>query len=381
MMRASVAQIQYPMLPPAAALAPYLAQIDGNRWYSNRGPLLWQLEDRLHRLFGAAEHAVILMASGTAALEAAIIAHAGPGGPHRPLALMPSYTFAATAQAAIRCGYVPYFVDVDPGTWMLDPQVVAGHPALDRAGLIVPVAAFGRAPDMAGWERAQAQTATPVVVDAAASFEAFEAAGSGVESGAGSGGLISATVPAVLSLHATKVFSTAEGGALMVRDETTLRRAGQATNFGLNDARVCEMDGFNGKLSEYHAAVGLAQLDHWTARKAQVARIAGLYRDGARGADLPGQLHVAPGIAGAYALFQTDDPAPADRAGARLASAGIGHRRWYGRGLHREPVFAGCERDPLPVTERLGGGTIGLPAALDLTGAEIRGILACLSDT
>ena len=239
-------QVQRPLLPDARAIAAYLDRIDGSRWYSNRGPLLWALEERLYTHFGVDQHATVLLASGSAALEAAILAHAGAGGVDRPLALMPSYTFVATALSAMRCGYTPYFLDVDPDTWMLDPEAVAAHPMLDRAGVVLPVAAYGRCPDMEAWAAVQDRIGVKIVVDAAAAFEQFER----------NPGMIHLEVPAVLSLHATKTFSTAEGGAVLWRSFKGQERVGRISNFGMSDARRCETDGFNGKLSEYHAAVG-----------------------------------------------------------------------------------------------------------------------------
>ncbi|MGV6848952.1 MAG: DegT/DnrJ/EryC1/StrS family aminotransferase [Marinibacterium sp.] len=364
----ALAQVQFPLMPRAEALVPYLDRIDATRWYSNRGPLLWELEQRLHHLFGVDEHGVVLLSSGTAALEAAILAHAGPATPDRPLALIPAYTFVATAQAALRCGYQPYFVDVDPDTWMLDPGAMARHARLPETGLILPVAAYGRAPDMTAWETVQAQTQCPVVVDAAAAFERFEAAPAS----------ISQTVPAVLSLHATKAFSTAEGGAILLINKPVQWRAGQAANFGQDQDRICRMPGLNGKLSEYHAAVGLAQLDDWSRRKAQLADLSARYQAAARHRDLPGRILSSPDIAGAYILYHADTPEIGEAAVARLAGAGIGHRRWYGTGLHHQPVFDRYGRDDLTRTERLGACQIGLPAAVDLTSQDITRILDLL---
>ncbi|CAN0590660.1 unnamed protein product, partial [Ectocarpus sp. 12 AP-2014] len=158
---------------------------------------------------------------------------------------MPAYTFVATVLAAVRCGYTPYFVDIDPETWMLDPEAIKTHPRLAQTGLILAVAAYGSCPDMTALEDMQAQTGCAVVLDAAAAFEAFER----------NSGLISAEVPAVLSLHATKTFSTAEGGAVLWHSPKGWVRVLVTSNFGMSESRRCELDGFNGKLSEYHAAV------------------------------------------------------------------------------------------------------------------------------
>ncbi len=360
--------VQRPLLPTAAALHPYLALIDDRRWYSNRGRLVQILEQRLSDRFGCPAQAVLSFASGTVALEAAILGHAGWARPDRPLALLPSYTFVATAQAALRAGYTPYIVDVDPATWALDPGALAYHPALGQAGLILPVAAYGRCPDLAAWEVVQETTGVPVVVDAAAAFERFVEAP----------GRISARVPAVLSFHATKSFTTVEGGAVLLADQAALLRLAQIANFGMDDSRTCRMPGLNGKLSEYHAAVGLACLDEWPARAARYRAVAAAYAEAA--ANWPGRIVTLPEISSAYVLWEAPDGLAADRAAAALAAVGHVTRRWYGAGLHAQPFFADAQADPLPVTSDLSARHLGLPAAIDLTVEEIADVVAAASE-
>lgn len=370
MIDVSLSQVQRPLLPPAASIAAYLERIDAARWYSNRGPLLEELETRLCNYLKLPPFSVSLLGTGSAALEAAIIAHAGTARPDRPLALMPSYTFIATALSAIRCGYEPWFVDVDPETWMPDPKALASHPELHRVGLVMAVTAYGCRPDMEAWVAFQAETGCPVVIDGAGAFEQFEADPS----------LVRSEVPVMLSLHATKTFSTAEGGAVLWRSPDGWARLAQVANFGMSDERRCEMDGFNGKLSEYHAAVGLAQLDHWPERRARFVALADSYRRAAAvSLSMPGTLRLSPEVSGAYVLIDCIDPERADRVCSSLAALGIASRRWYGRGLHGEPLMQGRGHDPMPVTEWLSGTHIGLPAAVDLTDAQIALVVETLS--
>ena len=370
----SLSQVQSPRLPAAEALMPYLSRIDANRWYSNRGELVQRLEERLNALLtaggstGLPSTVLVTASNGTAAIEAAILACAGRATAERPLAIIPSYTFVATALAVMRCGYQPYFADVDPETAMLDPAAVAVHPVLGKAGLILPVAAYGRAPAMRAWEEVHARTGVPVVVDAAPAFEAFVR----------DPGLVSATVPATLSFHATKSFSTAEGGAVLWADETRLFQVVQITCFGVTDQRLALFEGFNGKLSEYHAAMGLACLDEWTRREAAYGRIAAAYREGEGTRSEIGTLLTAPEISAAYVLLQSPPAAASQLAEQRLAERGIGARRWYGMGLHRQPAFAEAPRDALPVTEDLTLRQLGLPAAIDLSGEDITFVLDTL---
>ena len=139
-----------PQLPGAERLLPYLRRIDSARIYSNWGPLAGELERRLAERLGVPADGFSSASSGTAALVGAILASAGRATPERPLALIPAFTFIATAAAVELCGYDPYLLDVDANSWMLDPDRVAAHPNLDHVGLVVPVALFGRPVPLAG---------------------------------------------------------------------------------------------------------------------------------------------------------------------------------------------------------------------------------------
>lgn len=346
-------------LPAAEAILPYLRQIDASGQYSNRGPLVWAFERRLDSLLGGNAAHVVSAASGTAAIAAAILATAGPASAAAPLALMPSYTFVATAQAAELCGYRPWFVDVDAAGWALDPIRLRTNPQLGPAGVVVVAAPYGRLPDIEGWTRFAADTGRAVVIDAAASVEALARR-------------VEATpdapvgVPVAVSLHATKPLACGEGGLVLWSDRTGLERVARALNFGFLGSRSAQSAGFNGKMSEYHAAVGLAALDGWGARRSAVARLharmAGMIQ--ARG--LGPRLVAWPDIASCYLLHdagEAGDPAARTQTLARrLDESRIEHRFWYGGGVHREPVFLGRDGcDALPVTEALAMRLLGIP--------------------
>ncbi len=116
--------IYKPMLPRGTALLPYLERVDESRVYSNRGKLTALLEERLAACLTGRRESVVTAASGTAALQAAILAVAGRAAAGKTLALMPGYTFAATAFAAQAAGYAPCFCDLAPGAWRLRPEDV-----------------------------------------------------------------------------------------------------------------------------------------------------------------------------------------------------------------------------------------------------------------
>lgn len=351
-----------PLLPSADAVAKYLALIDRSRCYTNRGELVGMLELRLADLFKSPA-CIVSAASGTAALTGAILAATGRATASRPLCLCAGYNFVATAQAAQLCGYRVRLVDVDALTWALDPDALAENQLLDRqVGVVVVTAPYGRRFSQKGWERFRDRTGVPVVVDAAAGIEAL--ADDAVD--------LIGTVPVVLSLHATKAFGVGEGGAIVCADRALARAALAALNFGFDGTREVAVPGLNGKMSEYHAAVGLAELDGWSEKRAALRRVAESYRRSAAHGGLT--IHVAPQVSSCYALLSSPDGL---RAGAALTHEGIDHRLWYGRGLHREPYFA--TDYSLPVVDTLASRLIGLPVAPDLPDAVIERIVAILA--
>ncbi len=348
---------------------PYLREIDAHQHYANRGPLVDRLELRLQAMIACPGCAVLTAASGTAALQAAILAQAGRATPERPYALMPGYTFVATAMAAEACGYRPVFVDIDAATWAAAPAGFAAHPALARAGVVLAVAPYGRGHDQLGWAAFARAHGVAVVIDAAASFEAL------VDDPAGSTG----EVPVVLSFHATKSFATGEGGAVIWSDIAGLQRCAQALNFGFLFSRSSRSAGFNGKMSEYHAAVGLAGLDGWAARAAGYRRVNTLYRAAAVDHGVADIVVVGPVIASNYAMALASSVAEAAAMVAALRDAAIEHRFWYGHGVHREPYFASGAVAALPETESVAARLIGIPIYPEIEPASVTRIVRCLA--
>jgi dTDP-4-amino-4,6-dideoxygalactose transaminase len=358
-----------PKLPCVEKLVPYLREIDKNRWYSNRGMLVQAMERRIAAMLGTGCD-VIMTASGWAALKAAIFAAAGPATPQRPLALMPSYTFAATAAAAESCGYKPYFLDVDEDNWMISPQMLIDHPALSSASVVIPVAAYGRGVAQGAWRQFRDATKVPVVIDAAAAFEGI------VDNPSG----LTGAVPVAVSFQATKVLSTGEGGAVIWNDAEGLMAVARAINFGFHGTRESKSPSFNGKMSEFHAAVGNASLDAWDETLVAWQTTCAAYSGLAETAGLTDRLILHPAIASCYALFRASSEAEAVAVTQALTERGIEHRYWYGNGLHTHQQFAAAPRDPLPHTARIAHRLVGLPTAIDLSHEAMKRIVAALCE-
>jgi dTDP-4-amino-4,6-dideoxygalactose transaminase len=346
-----------PQLPSAERLLPYLRRIDHARIYSNHGPLNAELEQRLAHTLQLAEGSVVSASSGTAALTGAILATAGRATPNRQLALLPAFTFVATAVAVEHCGYQAYLAEVDGESWMLDPERLAHHPQRDQIGLVVPVSPFGRPVPQHPWQVFSQNTGIPVVIDGAACFEPVSAVPD----------RYIATLPVVFSFHATKGFATGEGGAVATTDLPLARRIEQALNFGFFGRRDSEAPSLNGKLSEYHAAIGLAELEDWPAKSNAFRAVADNYRQKLRSAGLLRNFYGPPELAGCYPLYLCNGVDEADRVGRNLQRRGVEYRHWYGGGLHRQTYFSGLPRDSLQVTDNLAPRLLGLPTAPDFS--------------
>lgn len=343
-----------PRLPDRRALAPYLDEIDENRWYSNFGPLERRFEAQLAEHFGLGRRQVVCVANGTQALSISLKSVARfPVG----YCLMPAFTFAATPHAAVSAGLEPYFIDVSPDTWALDPEnLLAMLPNLDvPIAAVVPVAPFGAAVDALAWDEFSEKSGIPVVIDAAAGFDNAQCGRS----------------PMMISLHATKVMGIGEGGLVLCRDETVAENIRAGRNFGFTGERVANIPGMNAKLSEYGAAVGLAALSEWSETQAAFKAVADCYRrlfEGVSGVEF------APEFTGRYACSTCNILLEAPRAShviEQLAQDGIEARRWWNTGCHNEPVFAGCRKVALKVTEDLGQRVVGLPFYRDLENDQI----------
>ena len=269
-----------PRLPSAEQLLPYLRRIDATRVYSNHGPLCRELERRLSKQLRLPADNVVCASSGTIAIVGAILAVAARAKA-KPLAVVPALTFVATASAVEQCGYEPYLADVDPQSWMLDPKALAQHPLLDRVGLVVPVAPFGRPVPQQPWSEFRRRTKVPVVIDGAASFDTILR----------DPHIFMGEIPVALSFHATKSFGTGEGGAIATSDVDLAAESTSALNFGSHIARNSCSPSTNGKMSEYHAAVGLAELDGWEAKRSALSTVVSRYKRRFREAAFDRSVH------------------------------------------------------------------------------------------
>jgi dTDP-4-amino-4,6-dideoxygalactose transaminase len=213
------------------------------QWLTNDGPLVRELEQEIAQSSGV-EHCVA-MCNGTLALEIAIRALGLSGE-----VIVPSFTFVATAHALHWQGITPVFADIDPTTHTLDPAAVR-RMITPRTSGIIGVHLWGRPADIEGLQQIGTEYSLPVIYDAAHAFGCTYR-----------GDPIAAFGDiSVMSFHATKIFNTFEGGAVLTNNDELAEAIRLMRNFGFSGYDNVIHPGTNGKMSEVCAAMGIANLE------------------------------------------------------------------------------------------------------------------------
>jgi dTDP-4-amino-4,6-dideoxygalactose transaminase len=360
-------RFQRPVLPTLDEVAEYFELSRAAQWFSNQGPCWSLFRSRLSERVGAycvpvASATAGLMAAATVLCETAASAEA---------ALLPTFTFSATAQAAIWSGLRPRLLDIEERSWHLDPELLerelrSGQP---RPSLVIAVSAFGTPPPVAmreHWQRACRAAGVPLLIDSAAGFGAV--AQDGVPIGA-QGDV------EVVSFHATKAFAIGEGGAVFTRSRRVAERIESTVNFGLPGSA---MRGLNGKMSELHAAMGLAVLDRFDAVLAARRDAAAHIRESA-GSAVSFQAGCERST---WQFVPVAFETTKQRNAAVAACAGKLEVRFYYEPLHQLAAFGDLELcdGGCPRTEDLAGRLLCLPMANDLTASELGLIVDALGD-
>jgi dTDP-4-amino-4,6-dideoxygalactose transaminase len=366
-----------PRLPSLDDVGRYFAAAQEERWFSNFGPCHRLLTQRLSAYVGPGVHCV-LVANATLGLLVALRALVDGAGRSAREVIVPSFTFPAAVQAITWCGLEPVFADLDPETWHLDPEQLelAIEARGDRIAAVVACSTFGTAPPMTvrrRWEAACAAHEIPLLVDSAAGFGTVDEVGQplGRQGDA-----------EVFSFHATKPFAMSEGGLIVTEDGDLAAEMRLLTNFGLDQRRTLRRrDGINAKLSEIHAAFGLAVLDSFDdileGRRSRAEHIR-------RPLETAGFSFQPAAEASTWQFIPALTPSEAERDTAlvRAAARGVELRTYFAPPLHQSPPFATTQRlSPLPVTEAFAKRILSLPLADDLTDAEAERIVDCLLGT
>jgi dTDP-4-amino-4,6-dideoxygalactose transaminase len=342
--------VTQPFLPPLEEFVPYLEQIWENKILTNGGPFHRQLEETLCNYLGV-EH-IALFTNGTIALVTALQSLRITGE-----VITTPYSFVATSHALLWNGIKPVFVDIDPNTLNLDPAKIEAA-ITPQTTAIMPVHCYGHPCDVEAIQKIADTYNLKIIYDAAHAFGVQDAQGSVLRHGDLS----------VLSFHATKVFNTFEGGAIVCPDAKSKLRIDHLKNFGFVDEVTVVAPGINGKMSEFNAALGMLQLQYIDQAFLRRKEIDAAYRE---------QLSKIQGISCVqgsgekitnYSYFpilvHPEYPCTRDTLYQKLKDQGIHARRYFYPLISDFPMYRGfnsAHRNNLPVATTMAQRVLCLP--------------------
>ncbi len=360
--------VTQPYLPPLEEFYPYLQKIWDSKVLTNCGPFHQQLEQALCEHLGVKHLA--LFTNATIALVTALQALRITGE-----VITTPYSFVATAHSLLWNGIKPVFVDIDPDTLNLDPARIESA-ITPQTTAIMPVHVYGHPCNVDAIQKIADNYNLKVIYDAAHAFGVEDTGGSVLRHGDLS----------VLSFHATKVFNTFEGGAIICPDEKTKIRIDHLKNFGHVGEVNVVAPGINGKMSEFNAALGLLQLKYIDQAISCRKRIDASYRERLIGVTGIHCLKDAGEKVANYSYFpilvQADYPLSRDDLYQKLKDSGIHPRRYFYPLISDFPMYRGL---PSANRENLPGATVAaqqimcLPIYPDLEMAVVDEICAFIS--
>ena len=357
----------------------YLAECIDSGWISSEGPFVAKFEAAFAARIGRAQG--VAVCNGTAALEAALYALGVEEGDE---VIMPAFTIVSCAVAALRLGARPVLVEIEPETWCLDPAQVAAK-ITPRTKVVMPVHIFGHPVDMDPLLELRERHGFKILEDAAEvhGAEYFSRRGGGRWVKCGAMGDATAT-----SFYANKIVTTGEGGMVLADDPAIAGRARAYRNLCFRpERRFFHTEiGYNFRLTNLQAAVGLAQVERIDEFLAIKRRIGAAYAAALR--DVPGVrfMPVRPWARSVYWVYAVElDPARGLEAATvmgRLQARGVATRPFF-LGLHEQPalhergLFAG---ERFPHTERASRYGFYLPSGATLTEELVGRVVAALRE-
>ena len=349
-----------------------LQSLEESGVFSNFGPINTRFEQEMLARFFGGEGACMTVCNATIGLMLAIKDAVGDV-PTGQFALMPGFTFAAAAHAALWCGLTPLLCDIHPNNWAADPAAESAMLTryAGRIAVVMPYATFGYPINLDRYKKLATRAGVPVVVDAAASLGTFDGRGRGF--GAGFPGSV------VFSMHATKSFAVGEAGLIYSADPEKIARLRTMCNFGFGEPRTATMAGLNGKLSEVGALLGslrLADYDHIIQHRAAL-----LHHYRAALPELDFQLRAAGTQAHQFVPALLPSALIGRRAAIRaeLAERGIATGNYFSPHLLQQPYFQKvCAGGPLPVCDDVSARMISLPLFNAMTHDEVDQVVEAL---
>ncbi len=347
----SIITVTSPLLPSLDEFTDSLKEIWESKWITNNGQFHQKLEAALAVYLKVPY--VSLFTNGTLPLLTALQAMRITGE-----VITTPYSFVATTHALWWNGIKPVFVDIDPSTGNIDPQKIEAA-ITPRTTAILPVHVYGKPCDTEAIQAIADKYGLKVIYDAAHAF--------GVEVNGES--LLNAGDMSTLSFHATKVFNTIEGGAMVMHDEKTKQRIDYLKNFGFANEIEVVGPGINSKMDEIRSAYGLLNLKQVDAAIAARQKVAVVYREALRNVDGISFWDDMPGVRHNYSYFPIFVDAEKygmtrDELYMKMKDQGVWGRRYFYPLISEFSTYRGLESsrpDNLPNAHRMADTVICLP--------------------
>ena len=347
----SIITVTSPLLPSLDEFTESLKEIWESKWITNNGQFHQKLEAALAEYLKVPY--VSLFTNGTLPLLTALQALRITGE-----VITTPYSFVATTHALWWNGIKPVFVDIDPSTGNIDPQKIEAA-ITPRTTAILPVHVYGKPCDTEAIQTIADKYGLKVIYDAAHAF--------GVEVNGES--LLNAGDMSTLSFHATKVFNTIEGGAMVMHDEKTKQRIDYLKNFGFANEIEVVGPGINSKMDEIRSAYGLLNLKQVDAAIAARQKVAVAYRKALRNVDGISFWDDMPGVRHNYSYFPIFVDAEKygmtrDELYMKMKDQGVWGRRYFYPLISEFSTYRGLESsrpDNLPNAHRMADTVICLP--------------------
>ena len=369
-MSQDIITVTSPLLPPLEEFKPYLEDIWRRKWLTNNGYYHKELENALCEYLGVPY--ISLFTNGTLPLICALQALRITGE-----VITTPYSFVATTHALWWNGIKPVFVDIDRRTGNIDPEKIEAA-ITPKTTAIMPVHVYGQPCEMERIQEIANTYGLKVIYDAAHAF--------GVEKEGKS--LLAAGDMSTLSFHATKVYNTVEGGALVCQDAQTKQRIDYLKNFGFANETTVVAPGINGKMDELRAAYGLLSLKHVDEAIARRKQVALRYREALRQARGITFFEDRPGVKHNYSYFpifinEKEYGMSRDALYEKMKTAGVYGRRYFYPLISTFSTYRGLESarpSNLPNAHKMAEEVICLPMHHGLSEEDVDRVLRCIID-
>lgn len=356
-----------PDLPPLDEFIPYLESIWASKTLTNNGPFHKQLEQALCDYLGV--KFISLFTNCTIALMTALKALEIKGE-----VITTPYSFVATSNALLWNNLEPVFADIDANTFNLDPDKIE-KAITPNTSAILAVHCYGNPCNVEKIKNIADKHQLKIIYDAAHAFGVFHQGESVLNHGDLS----------VLSFHATKVFNTFEGGAIISHDAETKLRIDQLKNFGFVNEVTVNSVGINGKMSELNAAFGLLQLKHvdqLIERRAQIHKLYAEKLQHIPGVTVPNQIARTKENYSYFPILVSEDyPLDRDELYKKMQRNGIYGRRYFYPLISELEMYQNipsANKNNLPVSNRIKAQVICLPIYPTLTDDDISRVVECI---